>query len=206
MARRRSGPTEKQRTVLEFIRDTVRRTGNAPTCRVIADHLGVDVRAAHQHLQKLREQGCLEPGTTGRRTKIRLADQYRPERGVPVLGAVPAGPPLEAEAQVERYLDLAAEVERGQLFSLRVRGDSMVDRGILDGDLLLVRATDTEPREGKVFVAALDGQFTVKTVRRSGDRVMLVAENQAAGYPPIPLAGDDVRLLGRAIWSLRELK
>ncbi len=206
MSRRRSGPTDKQRAVLEFIREKVRGTGKAPTCREIAGHMGVGPRAAHQHLHALRKQGFLVPAVPGRRTKVRLSDEHRPERGVPVLGVVPAGPPLESEAMVDEYLDLAAEVERGSLFSVRVRGDSMIDRGILEGDFLLVRSTETQPREGKVFVAAIDGKFTIKTVRRSGDRILLVPENHAAGYPPIPLAGEDVRLLGRAIWAMRDLR
>ncbi|MGX6601928.1 transcriptional repressor LexA [Micromonosporaceae bacterium Da 78-11] len=120
---------------------------------------------------------------------------------VPVLGAIAAGAPILAEQQVEEELSLPLSlVGRGELFALRVKGDSMVEAAICDGDLVVVRRQPVA-ESGDIVAAMIDGEATVKVLRLSGARVELVPRNPA--YQVIP--GDDATILGRVVTVLRRL-
>lgn len=165
--------TPRQMEILEFIRRTVESNGAPPTRAEIAGAFGfASHNAAEEHLKTLAKKGVivLEPGSA---RGIRLVEQL----GLPLIGSVAAGSPILAvENVIGRY------AVDGQLFKpradflLRVRGLSMIDAGILDGDLLAVHRSD-EARNGQIVVARLDDEVTVKRFRRQGQRVELLAEN-----------------------------
>ncbi|MCE2425602.1 MAG: transcriptional repressor LexA [Pseudomonadales bacterium] len=174
------GLTARQAEVLDLVRSHINETGYPPTRADIARELGFkSPNAAEEHLKALARKGALEvvPGTS---RGIRLpADE-----GLPVVGRVAAGSPILAQEHIEEMCQVPANLFRPAAdFLLRVEGDSMVDVGILDGDLLAVRKT-SEAANGAIVVARIDDDVTVKRFRRkSRSKVLLEAENQ--DYEPI---------------------
>ena len=172
--------TARQAEVLDLVRSHVNETGYPPTRAEIARVLGFkSPNAAEEHLKALARKGALEvvPGTS---RGIRLpADE-----GLPVVGRVAAGSPLLAQEHIEEMCRIPPDLFRPAAdFLLRVEGDSMVDAGILDGDLLAVRKTP-EATNGAIVVARIDDDVTVKRFRRkSRNKVLLEAENR--DYEPI---------------------
>ena len=207
--------TDKQRRVLEIIQRGVRRTGDAPTYREIARALGVDVRAAYQHVRALERKGCLERTGRGKSGGIRLAPEHVPPVGVPVVGRVAAGTPILAEENIEEHIDLGREFGLGRhagggkldgaddLFLLRVRGDSMTGAGILDGDLVLVRRQPTV-RDGEIAAVVIGDEATVKRVRFRKDGIVLEPANSK--YRPMLLDGEDsVSIAGKVLAAVRRI-
>jgi repressor LexA len=196
--------TRKQAQVLAYIQHRWQRTGQAPSYRAIAAHLGVTVRTAYQHVQALARQGVL---TMARRQHgLQLAAEHLPPTGLPMIGRVAAGTPMLAIENIEGYLEIDRLLEdRSSLFALLVKGDSMIDRHIHEGDYVIVR---TQPwvEHGDIGVIAIDEEITVKTVlhRRSG--LWLQPENRQQGYPVIRLRPDQpVRIAGKVIAVFRPL-
>lgn len=172
--------TARQAEVLDLVRSHVNETGYPPTRAEIARVLGFkSPNAAEEHLKALARKGALEvvPGTS---RGLRLpADE-----GLPVVGRVAAGSPLLAQEHIEEMCRIPPDLFRPAAdFLLRVEGDSMMDAGILDGDLLAVRKTP-EATNGAIVVARIDDDVTVKRFRRkSRSKVLLEAENR--DYEPI---------------------
>jgi len=208
--------TGKQREVLGFMRSFHVRHGVPPTVREIADRFHVTPRAAFDHLRALERKGALQRRPSAGRTSrvLTLVDRgvapttYRP---VPVLGRIAAGAPLLAEENREGELPIAptALADRGEgVFALRVRGQSMIDAHICDGDLVLVRRQDSaQPND--IVVAMLESEAggeaeaTVKRYLRDGPRVVLQPEN-ATMKPIVVEPGERrVRILGKVIGLLR---
>ncbi len=203
------GLTRRQEQVVAFIQRHLRRYGGSPTYREIAAHLRVDVKSANQHVQALERKGVLE--RTGGR--IKLLGDYRPPRGIPVLGRVAAGTPILAVENVEEYMDIEREFRGGRdemtdgLFLLRVQGDSMTGAGIHDGDLVLVRS-QPEVGDGEIAAVIMGEEATVKRVRFRRNRVRLEPANRR--YKPITLGPDDmarneVRIAGKVLMAIRRL-
>jgi len=165
--------TARQAEVLQLIADFLQATGFPPTRAEIAAQLGFrSPNAAEDHLRALERKGYIEmlPGAS---RGIRLRENL----GIPVVGRVAAGSPILAEQQIQgRYqLDPALFKPRAD-YLLKVRGLSMRDAGILDGDLLAVHRT-SEARSGQIVVARLGNEVTVKRFRRQGNQVQLLPEN-----------------------------
>ncbi len=175
--------TPRQAQVLDLIRRHIDDTGYPPTRADIAHELGFkSPNAAEEHLKALARKGAIEmiPGTS---RGIRLPD----EPGMPVVGRVAAGDPILAEENIEDHVDVPANLFRPRAdFLLRVRGDSMRDVGILDGDLLAVHKTP-EASNGQIVVARVDDEVTVKRFQRTRqrNRILLLPENEA--YEPIEI-------------------
>ncbi len=175
--------TPRQAQVLDLIRRHIDDTGYPPTRADIAHKLGFkSPNAAEEHLKALARKGAIEmiPGTS---RGIRLPD----EPGMPVVGRVAAGDPILAEENIEDHVDVPANLFRPRAdFLLRVRGDSMRDVGILDGDLLAVHKTP-EASNGQIVVARVDDEVTVKRFQRTRqrNRILLLPENEA--YEPIEI-------------------
>jgi repressor LexA len=173
--------TARQAEILQFIRDAIESEGYPPTRAEICTAFGFSSpNAAEDHLRTLERKGAirLEPGAA---RGIRLVEQL----GLPLIGHVAAGRPILAEAHVQgRYqIDSAMFSPRAD-YLLKVRGLSMRDAGILDGDLLAVHRT-TEVRSGQIVVARIGDEVTVKRLRRKGSRVELLPENP--DFEPIVL-------------------
>ncbi|MCY4013287.1 MAG: transcriptional repressor LexA [Gammaproteobacteria bacterium] len=174
--------TARQEEVLALVKAHIAESGYPPTRADIARDLGFkSPNAAEEHLKALARKGAIEviPGTSrGIRLPVSEPD------GLPVVGQVAAGAPILAAEHIEETCDVPPEMFRPTAdFLLRVRGDSMIDVGILDGDLLAVHKTPVA-RSGDIIVARIEDEVTVKRLRRkSRRRLLLIAEN--AGYAPI---------------------
>lgn len=173
--------TTRQAQVLDLIKRHINDTGYPPTRADIALELGFrSPNAAEEHLKALARKGAIEmiPGTS---RGIRLPEQL----GLPVVGRVAAGNPILAAENIEDHVDIPAGLFRPRAdFLLRVRGDSMREAGILDGDLLAVHKTP-EAANGQIIVARVGDEVTVKRLQRTRQRnkVLLLPEN--ASYSPI---------------------
>jgi repressor LexA len=171
--------TQRQQEILAFIRETLLNSGMPPTRAEIAHALGFrSVNAAEGHLKALARKGAIEliPGSS---RGIRLIE----EPGLPVVGRVAAGTPILAEEHIEARHAVDPELFHPRAdYLLQVRGMSMRDVGILDGDLLAVHRT-TEVHNGQIVVARLEDEVTVKRFKRRGDSISLLPENPA--FQPI---------------------
>ncbi|SHK24027.1 SOS-response transcriptional repressor, LexA [Pseudonocardia thermophila] len=212
------GLTPRQRKVLEVIRDWVNRFGYPPSVREIGDAVGLtSTSSVHHQLRALEKKGYLrrdpnrtravdvrgpeEHGDTDPHTGASAADERPTPAFVPVLGNIAAGGPILAEQAVESVFPLPREiVGEGELFLLKVRGDSMVEAAITDGDWVVVRQ-QPDAENGEIVAAMLDGEATVKTFKHRDGHIWLMPANPA--YQPIP--GDDATILGRVVAVLRRL-
>ena len=178
--------TPRQQEILDFIRNSLEVLGAPPTRAEIATAFGfASPNAAEDHLKALARKGAinLEPGSA---RGIRLVEQL----GLPLIGSVAAGSPILAVENVQgRYaLDSGMFSPRAD-FLLKVRGLSMIDAGILDGDLLAVHKT-AEARDGQIVVARIDEEVMVKRLERSGGQIKLIAENP--DFQPIIVNPEEV--------------
>ena len=194
--------TKRQAQILRLIEDYTENAGFPPTRNEICEAMGFrSPNAAEEHLRALARKGVIEmiPGAS---RGIRL----KHEPGVPVVGRVAAGSPILAAEHIEgRYqLDSSLFNPRAD-YLLKVRGSSMRDAGILDGDLLAVHRT-TEFRSGQIVVARLHDEVTVKRIRKSRDKVELIAENPAFATRTVDLKRDTLAIEGVAVGVIRNGK
>jgi repressor LexA len=193
--------TPRQAQVLELIRRHIEDTGYPPTRADIAQRLGFrSPNAAEEHLKALARKGAIEmiPGTS---RGIRLPE----EPGLPVVGRVAAGDPILAQENIEEHVDIPPGFFRPRAdFLLRVRGDSMRNAGILDGDLLAVHRTP-EASNGQVVVARVDDEVTVKRFQRTRARnkVLLLPENEAFDPIEVDLAAQAFHIEGLSVGVIR---
>ena len=175
------GLTARQSEILEFIRDVVKRTGLPPTRAEIATTFGFrSANAAEEHLRALARKGAIEIAS-GTARGIQLAEQISGAMqsivALPLIGRVAAGSPILAEENVEKNLPVDPSMFRPAAdYLLKVKGESMKDIGILDGDLLAVHS-QREARNGQIVVARLDTEVTVKRFFKKGHNVQLMPEN-----------------------------
>lgn len=176
-----------QQRVLDFVLAHLRRHGFPPTYREIGDALGfASPNAARRHLDALQRKGLLElPAHTARGIRVvgGLDESDAHALHLPLIGRVAAGAPIMVEAQIEKRLRVDRSLFKPQPdYLLRVAGDSMVDAGIEDGDLLAVKQAP-DARNGQIVVARVDGAVTVKVFERTRQRIRLLPRNPA--YAPI---------------------
>jgi repressor LexA len=205
--------TPRQREVLNFIRTFTARHGVPPTVREIGGRFHVTPRAAFDHLRALERKGALQRRASVGRTSraLTIAGSATPStyRAVPVLGRIAAGAPLLAEENREGDLPVASSALPGggdDVFALRVRGESMIDAHICDGDLVLVRRQDSaQPRD--IVVALVGGggeaEATVKRFLRDGDSIVLKPEHPTMAPIVIDPREREVRVLGKVVGVLR---
>jgi repressor LexA len=196
--------TERQRRILTVIRGWVDEHGYPPTMREIARAVGLkSASSVDHHFKRLSELGLLRRDAGGSRA-VDVREPAAPgdaDVRVPVLGAIAAGAPILADQQVEDELTLPLSlVGRGELFALRVKGDSMIEAAICDGDLVVVRRQPVA-ESGDIVAAMIDGEATVKVLRLTGRQVELVPRNPL--YQVIP--GGDATVLGKVVSVLRRL-
>ncbi len=191
--------TARQQQILQLIRDAISERGSPPTRAEIAQAFGFrSPNAAESHLRALARKGAISLDE-GRARGIRLAEQP----GMPLIGRVAAGNPILADAHVQgRYqVDPALFSPRAD-YLLRVRGQSMRDAGILDGDLLAVHST-TEARNGQIIVARLCDEVTVKRLNRQGARVELLPENPDFNPIVVDMQRDTLVIEGVVVGLIR---
>ena len=194
--------TERQRQILRFIASYKTRHGAPPTLREIAQHCKIYLRGVQYHLDRLERAGYL----TRTRKRSRAIELRQEQRAAltPLLGRVAAGKPVLSEEHIEASLPLPREwTGSGETFLLKVRGDSMRDARIFDGDLVLVKV---QPRTvpGEIVVAMVEDEVTVKRFQIDGKTVVLKPENEA--FAPITIGkGQRFRVLGKVIGVFRKL-
>ena len=180
--------SNKREEILRFLTQFVAENGYAPSVREICAAVGLQSTATvHYHLGALREAGLIEMDDMKKRA-ITLPDAHRADR-IPVVGVVTAGVPILAVENIEGYIPWEGEAG---CFALRVRGDSMIGAGILDGDKVVVRPQQTATN-GEIVVALLEDSATVKRFQKTGKQVWLLPENPA--YQPID--GNEAQILGK---------
>lgn len=207
--------TDKQQEVLGFMRSFQARHGVPPTVREIADRFKVTPRAAFDHLRALERKGALQRRPSAGRISraLTLVEPVVPRtyRPVPILGRIAAGAPILADENREGEIPIAptALADRGEdVFALRVRGQSMIDAHICDGDLVLVRRQESaQPND--IVVALLESEAgggaeaTVKRYLRDGQRVVLKPENSTLRPIVVEPGEREVKILGKVIGLLR---
>ena len=203
--------TRRQQEILTFIRAFTAREGVPPTVREIGARFEVTPRAAFDHLAALERKGVLERrSTTGRASRsLVLTDRSRASEvaEIPILGRVAAGVPLLAEENREGALTLATSALPGRgedCFALRVRGDSMIQAHIVEGDLVVVRRQDAA-QPGDIVVALLDDEATVKRFLRDGDRIVLKPEHPTMAPIIVAEGARELKILGKVVALFRDL-
>ena len=187
--------SNKREQILNFLTQFMNEHGYAPTVREICNAVGLQSTATvHYHLNALRDAGLIEMDEMKKRA-ISLPDAQRADR-IPVVGVVTAGVPILATENIEGYIPWDGE---SGCFVLRVRGDSMIGAGSLDGDKVVVRP-QPDAENGQIVVALLDDSATVKRLKKTGRDVWLMPENPS--YEPIP--GNEAKILGRVKALIRE--
>jgi repressor LexA len=202
--------SSRQRAILNFIEQEMRERGYPPSVREIGDAVGLtSPSTVHSHLNTLQRLGYLRRDPTKPRAiEVRYDPnsgamlERRPVRHVPLVGDVAAGTDVLAEENVEELLPVPADFAGdGELFMLRVRGDSMIEMGILDGDFVVATQV-AHPNNGDIVVAGIPGgEATVKTYTRSGAEVTLTPAN--ATMEPMVFGADEVQIYGRVVTVMR---
>ena len=212
--RRRKNLSPKQRAILEVIQTSTARHGYPPSMREIGDAVGLKSLSSVTHqLNQLELSGYLrrDPGKTRALevlidlpgTATENPDSIRHAVGdaamVPLVGSIAAGVPITAAQQVEEIFPLPRQlVGKGELFMLKVSGESMIDAAICDGDWVVIRSQATA-ENGEIVAAMLDGEATVKTFRQRDGHTWLLPRNSAFE----PIIGDDAVVLGKVVAVLR---
>lgn len=198
--------TDRQRQVLDYIRSEIHRRGFPPSVREIGQAVGLSSSSTvHSHLAALEAKGLIRRDPAKPRA-LEVLDYRDTDRGVdygsvrvvPLVGQVAAGAPILAAENIEATLSLPAEMADESTFILRVKGDSMIEAGILDGDFVVVRQ-QSHADNGDIVVALLDDEATVKRFYREPDRIRLQPENSALE----PIYACDVSVLGKVIALFR---
>jgi len=195
--------TPRQSEVLALIRDHLTRYGMPPTRAEIAQELGFrSANAAEDHLKALARKGAvmLTPGAS---RGVRVLDNWVTANQLPIVGRVAAGNPIFCEQHIDEYLDINATVFRPKAdYLLRVTGSSMRDAGILDKDLLAVHRT-RDVNNGRIVVARINDEVTVKRFRRYGRRVELRPENPDFPIITVDLGSEQFEIEGIGIGVIR---
>lgn len=173
--------TQRQQQVLDIVREHINETGYPPTRADIAQKLGFkSANAAEEHLKALARKGAIEM-IAGASRGIRLPESA----GIPIIGRVAAGDPVLAEAHIEDYCDLPAEFFKPRAdYFLKVQGDSMIEVGIFDGDLLAVHSTPIA-KNGDIIVARIENEVTVKRLQHTSKKHLLKLLPENEDYQPI---------------------
>ena len=183
--------TKMQQRIYDYIAQTIRTQGYPPSVREIGDAVGLkSPSTVHFHLKHMEELGVIGKGA-GKGRALTLTEPLPEENQIPIVGTVAAGTPILAEECIEDYLTFDAGGDSSQYFALRVRGESMLNAGILPDDLVVVRQQQTA-NNGEIVVALLGDEATVKRYSRRNGQVWLLPENEA--YSPID--GHDAQSVG----------
>jgi repressor LexA len=195
--------TSRQQEVLDCIRDFIRDTGMAPTRAEIAEQMGFQSKnAAADHLRALERKGMIKLYNDRSRGIQLLEASLGEEESLPIVGLVAAGTPIDAIENHEGSLPVPPSLFRQRpTYLLRVRGDSMIDAGILDGDLIAVRKANSA-RNGEIVVARINDEVTVKTLKMNQRSASLLPANQA--YSPIQVNPEELVIEGIFVGLIRD--
>lgn len=190
--------TKKEQIMLDYIRDTINAEGYSPSVRDIRAALGIkSTSTVHQYLHRLEEKGYIIK-EQGKSRTIRIEGEAE-QNGVPILGEIAAGLPIFAEQNFNGYVDFNAKgYDKSKLFALEVHGQSMIDAGILDGDIIIVNA-GSYAENGEIVAALVGDEATVKEFHRENGHFRLQPKNETME----PIIVDECTVLGKVIACLR---
>jgi repressor LexA len=198
------GLTEKQVKVLEFITSAIRDKGYPPTIREIGDEFEITAKGAYDHMKAIEKKGYIRMNKNQSRAIELLrsnASDSLPVRAksIPILGKVAAGLPILAEENVEDYLPVPEELaDKPGCYALRVKGDSMIEAGIHDGDLAIIQKKETA-RNGETIVALLEDEATLKVYYKESDHIRLEPRNPRMK----PIKTKKAQILGKLVGIFR---
>lgn len=197
--------SERQREVYEYIKAQQKLRGYPPSVREIGQALGMSSSSTvHMHLTQLQEKGWIRKDPTKPRAIEILDSDDEPVQNtvtLPIVGRVAAGVPITAVENIDGYFSVSADfLGRGNHFILQVKGDSMIEAGILDGDMVIVRAQEVA-NNGEIVIAMLDGEATVKRYYRKDGYIELRPENSAME----PIVSRDVSIAGIVSGLIRRM-
>ena len=198
--------TDRQKQIYDFLGVSVRENGYAPSIPEIGSKFKItSTRGVFDHLKALEKKGYIKrvgkraieiTSSTGRRALPQSKD-------IPIVGQVRAGTPVLAEENIEGYVPVASELARGEdTFALKVKGDSMIEDGILEGDLVIIRRQETAVN-GDIVCALIGNEATLKRFQRKGNQITLKPANPK--YEPIIVPKGEFRILGKATGVIRKL-
>jgi repressor LexA len=196
--------TSRQKQIYDFVVKNIREKGYAPSIPEIGAKFKIaSTNGVSDHLKALERKGYIR--RVGKRAIEVLTplgkSLFAATRQVPILGRVPAGKPLITEESVEGLMGLPAELARGETFVLKVKGDSMIDAGILDGDYVIIRHQEIA-ENGEIVCAMINGEATLKRFRKKGDVVTLQAENKS--YPTMTISRGEFSIVGKMVGLIRK--
>jgi repressor LexA len=198
------GLTPAQDRVYQFVRDFIQVHGYAPSYEEIRTHLGFrSLNAVYKHLKRIEERGFLKIPWSNRKRALELMPLDTGAASIPFLGTVAAGIPIEA-VEIPEFIEVPESfLGAGNNFALRVRGDSMIEDGIREGDILII-AKKSHAENGQTVVALVRGEATVKKFYYQGGEVELRPSNSQ--MQPIRAAGSDVEIVGTVVGLLRHYR
>jgi repressor LexA len=204
--------TERQRQILHVIEQAMQDRGYPPSVREIGEAVGLNSPATvHTHLKTLQDMGFIRRDPSKPRaievrfdTNSEVAMERRPSRHIPLIGDVAAGTNVLAQQNVEDLIPLPTDFTgEGELFMLRVRGDSMIEAGILDGDFVVARQQQVA-ENGDIVVAGIPGdEATIKTFKKTGKTITLIPANES--MKPMVFNPDEVQIFGKLVTVMRKL-
>jgi repressor LexA len=204
--------TERQRQILHVIEQAMQDRGYPPSVREIGEAVGLNSPATvHTHLKTLQDMGFIRRDPSKPRaievrfdTNSEVAMERRPSRHIPLIGDVAAGTNVLAQQNVEDLIPLPTDFTgEGELFMLRVRGDSMIEAGILDGDFVVARQQQGA-ENGDIVVAGIPGdEATIKTFKKTGKTITLIPANES--MKPMVFNPDEVQIFGKLVTVMRKL-
>ncbi|HEX9143092.1 MAG TPA: transcriptional repressor LexA [Candidatus Binatia bacterium] len=196
--------TSRQKAIYDFVLKSIREKGYAPSIPEIGAKFNIaSTNGVSDHLKALEKKGYIR--RAGKRAIEVLSNLGKPVltavRDIPILGCVPAGKPFLSEENVEGLLTITDDMASGKLFALQVKGDSMIDAGILDGDRVIVKQQGTA-ENGEIVCALIEGEATLKRFYKKDNVITLKAENEK--YEPITVSQGDFRIVGRVVGLMRK--
>ncbi len=196
--------TSRQKEIYDFLLRTIREKGYAPSIPEIgAKFKIVSTNGVSDHLKALAKKGYIR--RVGKRAIEVLSSLGKPMlmavREIPILGRVPAGKPFLSEENIEGLLTISNDIASGKLFALQVKGDSMIDAGILDGDRVIVKQQGTA-ENGEIVCALIEGEATLKRFYKKNGVITLKAENEK--YAPITVSQGEFRIVGKVVGLMRK--
>jgi repressor LexA len=196
--------TARQKAIYDFLLKSIRENGYAPSIPEIGARFKIaSTNGVSDHLKALERKGYIR--RAGKRAIEVLSALGKPVltavRDIPILGRVPAGKPFLSEENVEGLLTITDDIASGKLFALQVKGDSMIDAGILDGDRVIVKQQGTA-ENGEIVCALVEGEATLKRFYKKDGVITLKAENEK--YAPIVVSEGEFRIAGRIVGLMRK--
>ncbi len=195
--------TDKQERIYDFIKGSIKGSGFPPTVREIGEQFNITVKGAYDHVKAIEKKGFIKTEQNKSRAIVVLGeDDEIPVDAItiPLLGRIAAGSPIMAQENIEEYLSFPKSMFRsGDYFALHVKGDSMIEGGINDGDIAIIKKQNN-CNNGEIVAALLEDEATLKRLKVSGSKVMLMPENPA--YQPI--VAENASIMGKLVALFRK--